>query len=87
MLPITLQLCEPNDTHKLIPAFFKLVTAGIRVWIITITIYVKFCKPNDTLFSQENNVPKTEGPNIKLVRYSPLHMKLDSGRYTEELEV
>jgi hypothetical protein len=28
---------------------FKLVTAGIQVWIITITIYVIFCEPNVTL--------------------------------------
>jgi fluoride ion exporter CrcB/FEX len=28
---------------------FKFVTAGIRVWIITITIYVTFREPNGTL--------------------------------------
>jgi hypothetical protein len=27
----------------------KFVTVGIRVWIITITIYVKFREPNGTL--------------------------------------
>jgi hypothetical protein len=27
---------------------FKFITAGIRVWIVTITIYVIFREPNDT---------------------------------------
>jgi hypothetical protein len=30
-------------------ALFKFVTVDIRVWIITISIYVIFREPNDTL--------------------------------------
>jgi hypothetical protein len=33
-------------------ALFKFVTVGIQVWIFTITIYVTFQEPNDTIFVQ-----------------------------------
>jgi hypothetical protein len=38
-----------DTTLEMDTDLFKLVTASIRVWIITITIYVTFHEPNDTL--------------------------------------
>jgi hypothetical protein len=37
-------------------ALFKFVTAGIRVWIVTITIYVTFRETNDTWVPVTSNL-------------------------------
>jgi hypothetical protein len=37
-------------------SLFKFVTAGIPVWIVTITIYVTFREPTDTLGTLGNLV-------------------------------
>jgi hypothetical protein len=47
-------------------ALFKFVTVGIWVWIITITIYITFREPNDTLsLSIKNNTENFKNPYLE----------------------
>jgi hypothetical protein len=62
-----------DTTLEMDIVLFKLVTAGIRVWIIIITIYVTFREPNDTLVFWGSLVE--EDPQyLETLVFIPIHM-------------